>query len=57
MATLNFQIGKDLHKRLEDYAAAEELPKGWIIRRAIKEYLDQVAPEKPEGSPPPASPS
>lgn len=38
---ITFQIDEELNKKLEKIAKGTELSKSWIIKQAIKQYIDR----------------
>lgn len=42
MDTLSFQAPEDMHARLEAFAKELDRSKGYLIRQALEEYLDDL---------------
>ena len=42
MQTLSFQAPEEIGKRLENAAAALERSKGYLIRKALEDYLEEL---------------
>lgn len=43
---VSFRIRKDINERLSDYSESSRIPKTAIVKMALEEYLDKVAPTK-----------
>lgn len=42
MRTLSFQAPEDMTARLEEYAKALDRSKGYLIRQALEDYLEEL---------------
>lgn len=40
--SLPVRMDKDLRKRLKSIAAQEDRDEAWVVRKALKEYLDRL---------------
>ena len=42
ITNINVRLSDDERERLEMYCMSEDLTLSWVIRRAIKEFLDKI---------------
>ncbi|MGC8544904.1 ribbon-helix-helix domain-containing protein [Athalassotoga sp.] len=46
MGSLSVRISEDLERKLKKYSKDFEIPKSYIVRKAIEKYIDNLASNK-----------